>query len=73
MVRIIFVGVLLAIASPALAQQQQSSAIDRISLALGQCVGAGEQRVDEIVELRKQLTAAQARIKELEPKPVQEK
>jgi hypothetical protein len=66
MVRIIFAVVLLAITSPAFAQQ---AAIDRISLALGQCIGNAEQRADEIAALRNQLTAAQARIKELEPKP----
>lgn len=67
-VKIIFVALLL-VASPALAQQQQSTAIDRISLAFGQCVGTSEQRLDEIADLRKQLFAAQVRIKELEPKP----
>lgn len=55
--------------TPVLAQQQQSTAVDRVSLALGQCVGNFEQRIDEIAELRKQLSAAQERIKELEPKP----
>jgi hypothetical protein len=37
--------------------------------ASGQCVGATEQRIYQIADLQKQLAAAQARIKELEPKP----
>jgi hypothetical protein len=60
--------ILALVASPAFAQQQQPTALDRVSISLGQCVGSVEQRVDEIAVLRKQLAEAQARIKELEPK-----
>lgn len=56
----------LLLASPALAQQ--STAIDRISVSLGQCVKQAEQSIDQISDLQKQLAAAQARVKELEAK-----
>ena len=62
------IACLILLSGPALAQQQQSSAIDRLSIGLGQCVGQSEQRADQIAELQKQLAAAQARVKELEPK-----
>ncbi len=59
-------AVLLLIAStPALAQ---SSALDRVSVSLGQCISVNEQKVDQISDLQKQLAAAQARVKELEAK-----
>lgn len=57
----------MAAASPALAQQ--STAIDRVSVSLGQCVGSVEQRIDEIAVLKKQLAVAQAKIQSME-KPV---
>lgn len=56
----------LLLASPAFAQQ--STAIDRISGSLGQCVKQAEQSLDQINDLQKQLAAAQARVKELEAK-----
>lgn len=56
----------LLLAAPALAQQ--STAIDRISVSLGQCVKQAEQSIDQISDLQKQLAAAQARVKELEAK-----
>lgn len=59
---------LILLATPA-AAQQATPAIDRIAIALGQCVGATEQRVDQIADLQKQLAAAQVRIKELEKPP----
>lgn len=49
------------------AQQQPTTALDRLSVAFGQCVGNAERHVDEIAELKKQLEAAQARIREIEP------
>lgn len=67
--------VLLLTASPALAQEPPSTAIDRVAVSLGRCISLAEQRADlseqratEINDLRKQLAAAQARVKELEPK-----
>lgn len=66
---------LLLIASPALAQQQ-STALDRVSGSYGQCVGTAERLVDQVGDLQRQIAAqhadlakANARIKELEPKP----
>lgn len=67
------VAALLLATSPALAQQQLPTALDRVSVSLGQCVGNVEQRVDQIVDLQKQLATAQARIRELEPKSDPEK
>lgn len=65
----IFIPVLLLFSiAPATAQQQSSSAIDRIAGSLAQCVVAAEQKVDQIVDLQKQLGDTRARIKELETK-----
>lgn len=64
---------LFASCAPAFAQQQTTTALDRISAAWGQCLGNFQQQIDEIAELRKQLGAANARIKELEAKPNKEK
>jgi hypothetical protein len=61
----IFALALLLLTSPAFAQ---STAIDRISGSLGQCVKQAEQGIDQIGELQKQLAAANARVKELEAK-----
>lgn len=63
------IAIVLLIPSSAFAQQQQSTALDRLSLAYGQCVGGLEQRVDEITSLRKQIEVAQATIKALQEKP----
>jgi len=48
--------------------QQQTTAIQRISGSLAQCVASAEQQVDTIAELQKQIAAKDARIKELEAK-----
>lgn len=60
-------------AMPALAQQQPSTALDRVSVSLGQCVGSAERQRDQIEDLQKQISTAQARIKELEEKKDGEK
>jgi hypothetical protein len=58
---------LLLLASPVFAQEA-GTAPDRVAVSLGRCVLQSEQEVDQIADLQKQLTADQARIKELEPK-----
>jgi hypothetical protein len=67
----LLIGISLIAASPAFGQQQ-ATALDRVSVSLGQCIGNFERKVDEIAELQKQLAAAQVRIKELE-KPEEKK
>lgn len=62
--KIAYIMILLLVAAPAIAQQ--STALDRISSAWGQCLGSFQQQLDEIAEIRKQLVAASTRIKELE-------
>lgn len=57
--------------SPALGQQQ-STASDRIAAQIGSLVIQVEQQRDQIAALQDQLAKAQARIKELEPKPLVE-
>ncbi len=51
--------------SPAFAQ---STALDRISVSLGQCIRQAEQSIDQISDLQKQIAAKDAKIKELEAK-----
>lgn len=51
------------------AQQQKSpSALERVSLSLGQCVGQLEQKADDHSMIQKNLIEAYTRIKELEDK-----
>ncbi|MDE2020113.1 MAG: hypothetical protein KGJ13_07245 [Patescibacteria group bacterium] len=42
---------------------QTSHAIDRVSTAFGQCVGALETRVDEISSLKKEISELQDQLK----------
>lgn len=63
-----FLTIVALLTTPAFAQQQPSTATDRVALYYGQCVGNFEKRADEFAALQKQLADAQARIKELEPK-----
>ncbi|MDE2020203.1 MAG: hypothetical protein KGJ13_07710 [Patescibacteria group bacterium] len=55
---------ILLFVSPAFAQQQPR-AIDRISSALGQCIGAGELRIDEIADLKGEIKKDEALIESL--------
>jgi hypothetical protein len=65
--------VVLAILIPSSAfAQQRSTALDRVSVSLGQCIGSVEQRLDEIADLRKQLAVAQETIKALQEKAAPE-
>jgi hypothetical protein len=66
MKKLVFVIVLLA--TPAVAQQQPSTAIDRVAVSLARCVSQAEQQFDQIADLQKQIAVAQAKIKELETK-----
>lgn len=59
-------------ASPALAQQQPA-AVDRIAAQIGACIIQAEQQRDQMAALQDQLAKAQARIRELEPKPEDKK
>ena len=61
-------------ATAAFAQQIPSSpppstAIERISGSLAQCIMGAEKMVDQLADAQKQLVAAQTKIKELEAKP----
>jgi septal ring factor EnvC (AmiA/AmiB activator) len=53
------------ISSPALAQQQPSTALQRVSVSLGQCVGSVESKVDELTALQRELADAKAEIEKL--------
>jgi ABC-type transporter Mla subunit MlaD len=62
--RILFVLALIVSISPAFAQNT-SKAIDRISASLGACVGALEQRSDQLVDLKLQVEAKTKEIDDL--------
>lgn len=64
---IIALGLLLA--SPALAQQAPTTALDRLAPAYGQCIGTAERQVDQIGELQRQNAALQKQIADLTAKP----
>lgn len=50
----------------AMAQQSQSTSMDRVSIALGQCIGTLEKHIDQVHDLQKKLAEAEAKIKKLE-------
>lgn len=60
--------ILLLCATPAMAQQKESTAIERISGALGQCIGALEGRNDQVFDLQKKLDLALAELRVLKEK-----
>lgn len=68
MKRLFLALAVLAIGTPALAQQPPSTALDRVSTSFGVCIGKLEFASDEARDLRKALAEAQARVKELEAK-----
>jgi len=57
------------LASPAVAQQAQLPAADRIAMQIGALIIQTQQQQDQITSLQDRLAKAQARISELEPKP----
>lgn len=48
--------------------QQPSTALERVSGSLGQCIANAEKLIDTVVDLQKQILNLQAKVKELEGK-----
>lgn len=69
--KVVLIAALLS-ASPALAQQAQTAG-DRIASQIGACLILAENQRDQIVDLQDKLSRALARVRELEPKPAEEK
>lgn len=48
--------------------QTQSTALDRITFTLSQCIKSGEENIDKLSNMQMQLTQQQAEIKRLKDK-----